>query len=160
MAHWTSYNMPHLKGIWTVDAPVGRHCPNHYWDTYLVTFFLSKITSSPRYPNFYAPPGPIKVGGQWDPSLFVAITQMQLFLKNAYQPGSDQPKPAVNGRVDPEEPMHASVRNSTIIYLNWLTKLLYPDNYDCLWCWKDVPPELGNYLRISAMTHGNVTVVE
>ena len=151
MAHWTSYNMPHLKGIWTVDGAVGRQCPNHYWDTYLVTFFLNRIMASPRYPSTFTPLGPIKVGGRWEDSLFVAITEVQLFLKSVYQPGAVQLKPVVNGRVDPEEPMRATVRNSTIIYLNWFTKLLYPQMYDNLLSWHEVPSELRNYLRISMM---------
>lgn len=158
MAHWTSYDKPHLKGIWTVDAAVGRHCPNHYWDTYLVTFFLSKITSSPQYPGTFAPMGPIKVGGLWEDSLAIAIREVQLFLQSVHQPGSDPLKPVVNGRVDPEEPMHAPVRNPTIIYLNWVTKLLYPQMHDVLLRWQEVPAELRNNLRISAMTMQSQTV--
>jgi len=158
MAHWTSYNKAHLKGIWTVDAAVGRHCPNKYWDIYLVTFFLSKIMSSPKYPDKFAPMGPIKVGGSWENSLFVAIVEMQMFLKSVHLPGSDELKPEVNGRVEPEEPMHAPIRNSTIIYLNWCTKVLYPQIYDNWWASPEVPADLRHYLQISAMTHhGPVT---
>ena len=151
MAHWTSYDKSHLKGFWTVDMAVGRACPNHYWDTYLVTFFLEKITRSPQYPDTFAPMGPIKVGGRWENSLFVAITQVQLFLKSAYIPGPDGLKPDVNGRVDPEQPMRAPIKNSTIIYLNWCTKLLYPHMYDNLLGAHEVPSELRNNLRISMM---------
>jgi hypothetical protein len=95
--------------------------------------------------------GPIKVGGRWEDSLFIAITEVQLFLKSVYVPESGQLKPDVNGRVDPEDPMRAPIKNSTIIYLNWCTKLLYPHMYDNLLGAHEVPSELRNNLRISAM---------
>jgi hypothetical protein len=124
--HYTGYNSPKMKTFWSVDAPVGRHCPNLYWDTYLVSFFLDKIISSPRYPASFVAGFPIKVGGLWEDSLSHNILAVQWFLKSSYQPESGQVQPVVNARMDPEDPMKAPIKNSTIIYLNFVTKLLHP----------------------------------